>query len=71
HKTLRDLKRKQLHIAWVPSHRDVEGNEAVDGEAKRTAQLPHTLRALHDLPISIAAMKASHKKRVARNWGDA
>ncbi|KAJ7124373.1 hypothetical protein C8R44DRAFT_585344, partial [Mycena epipterygia] len=65
----------KLHIAWIPGHQDVEGNEAVDAEAKRAAQgessdLPHTLCALHYLPISIAAMKATHKKRVASKWGD-
>jgi ribonuclease HI len=42
HKTLADLKRRRrtfrLHIAWIPGHRDIEGNEAVDAEAKAAAQ---------------------------------
>ncbi|KAJ7686922.1 hypothetical protein B0H17DRAFT_846634, partial [Mycena rosella] len=70
HKTFRDLRKKRrtfkLHIAWIPGHKDVEGNKAVDAEAKTAAQgessvLPHALRALHHLPSSMAALKAAHK----------
>ncbi|KAJ7785055.1 hypothetical protein DFH07DRAFT_686461, partial [Mycena maculata] len=39
HKTLRDLQKKQrtlkLHITWIPGHKDVEGNRAVNTEAKK------------------------------------
>ncbi|KAJ7687148.1 hypothetical protein B0H17DRAFT_1203812 [Mycena rosella] len=74
---LPDLRKKRrtfkLHIAWIPGHKDVEGNEAVDAEAKTAAQgessvLPHALRALHHLPSSMAALKAAHKKHIARVW---
>ncbi|KAJ7719447.1 hypothetical protein DFH07DRAFT_972947 [Mycena maculata] len=40
--TLHDLQWKRhtfkLHVAWNPGHKDVEGNEAVDAEAKKAAQ---------------------------------
>ncbi|KAJ7216775.1 hypothetical protein B0H12DRAFT_1000526, partial [Mycena haematopus] len=38
HKTLARLQKRRrtfkLHIAWIPGHMGVEGNEAVDEEAK-------------------------------------
>jgi hypothetical protein len=80
HKTLADLQRRRrtfkLHIAWIPGHRDIEGNEAVDTEAKAAAQgtttdLPNSLHLLLHPPGSIAAVKAAHKKRVAGTWANA
>ncbi|KAJ7688937.1 hypothetical protein B0H14DRAFT_2243001, partial [Mycena olivaceomarginata] len=72
HQTLRDLQRRRrtfkLHIAWIPGHNDVEGNEVVDAEAKGQHNSPAPSTPCTILPVSIAAMKASHKKRVARDW---
>jgi ribonuclease HI len=78
HRTLDALHRQRctlkLCIAWVPGHQDIEGNEAVNEEAKHTAQgdssaLSKPLLPLHDLPISVTALKAARKKLVARQWG--
>jgi ribonuclease HI len=78
HRTLDALRRQRrtlkLCIPWVPGHQDIEGNEAADEEAKRAAQgdssaLSKPLLPLHDLPISVAALKAARKKLVARQRG--
>lgn len=77
HSQLRKLRRQRrtfrLHIAWVPGHSDVEGNELVDEEAKSAAQgnstaLPKPLMALLRPPDSLAALKASRKKALAKEW---
>ncbi|KAK7063814.1 hypothetical protein R3P38DRAFT_2491623 [Favolaschia claudopus] len=77
HDTLRDLMRKRrtfdLQIGWVPGHQGVEGNEVVDEAAKEAAQgqfseLPTKLHILHDLPSSVAALKAGRKHAIARSW---
>ncbi|KAJ7327552.1 hypothetical protein DFH08DRAFT_710360 [Mycena albidolilacea] len=54
----------KLCIAWVPGQQDIEGNEAADEEAKRTAQgdssaFSKPLLPLQDLPTSVAALKAA------------
>ncbi|KAJ7202247.1 hypothetical protein B0H12DRAFT_998339, partial [Mycena haematopus] len=63
----------KLHIAWIPGHMGVEGNEAVDEEAKAAAQgksseLPPDLNVLLHPPRSLAALRAAYKKRVAAEW---
>ncbi|KAJ7722152.1 hypothetical protein DFH07DRAFT_704791, partial [Mycena maculata] len=63
----------KLHIVWILGHKDVEGNKAVDTEAKKAAQgessvLPHALRALYHLPSGLAALKAAHRKHIVHVW---
>ncbi|KZV94333.1 hypothetical protein EXIGLDRAFT_767188 [Exidia glandulosa HHB12029] len=58
----------QLHVAWVPGHTDVAGNELADAHAKLAAEddeTEHGITALkRTLPRSAAAVKASYKHAV-------
>ncbi|KZV99139.1 hypothetical protein EXIGLDRAFT_598123, partial [Exidia glandulosa HHB12029] len=59
----------KLHIAWVPSHSDVAGNELADIHAKRAAEnnvTEHQVAALkRALPRSAAAIRGAYKHAVA------
>lgn len=66
-----------IHVAWVPGHQDVEGNERADEEAKRaargessaSAELPRSLAKLTPtFPASIAGLKASAHKETVQQW---
>ncbi|KAJ3484580.1 hypothetical protein NLI96_g5547 [Meripilus lineatus] len=62
-----------LHLAWVPGHEGVEGNEKGDGGAKRAATgesspIPTYLKKLGELPRSAAAAKATHKIQIRKEW---
>ncbi|KAI5891865.1 uncharacterized protein SCHCODRAFT_02472331, partial [Schizophyllum commune H4-8] len=64
---LRQKPHLDMHIAWIPGHMDVPGNEWADEEAKAaaagsTTQLRHPPAALKaTLPVSAAALKAAQK----------
>ncbi|EJD33472.1 hypothetical protein AURDEDRAFT_39389, partial [Auricularia subglabra TFB-10046 SS5] len=55
----------KLHIAWVPGHFDIAGNELADTHAKRAAEEDVTASSIRvlqrPLPRSAAAIKAAHK----------
>ncbi|KZV80377.1 hypothetical protein EXIGLDRAFT_598778, partial [Exidia glandulosa HHB12029] len=73
HREVTSLMRRRhafrLHIAWVPGHMDVAGNELADTHAKLAAEedeTEHGITALQDaLPRSAAAVKAAYKHSVA------
>lgn len=62
----------QLKICWIPGHRDVAGNEAVDVEAKKAVtegsssdnHLPVLFRSKKPLPISKSAAKQEYAARL-------
>ncbi|KAK6972214.1 hypothetical protein R3P38DRAFT_2418296, partial [Favolaschia claudopus] len=66
-----------VHVAWVPGHKDVEGNEMADSEAKTAATggassntpLTRAIRTLkHQLPASAAALRAQEKTSMRGRW---
>jgi hypothetical protein len=67
--------RLRVHIAWVPGHEDIAGNELADTKAKEASQgtvsppedLPLILR--NPLPASISALRAQHKEKMHIRWG--
>lgn len=69
--THRDL---YIHIAWMPGHHNILGNEYVDQEVKKMANrhsshqddIPSLLHS--KLPKSISAMKATHKATSQDEW---
>ncbi|KZV79127.1 hypothetical protein EXIGLDRAFT_596359, partial [Exidia glandulosa HHB12029] len=65
----RARRRLDIHIAWVPGHCDVRGNELADEHAKRAAQGDDTGTAVrtlaNPLPRSAAATRAAYKHAVA------
>lgn len=62
----------RLQICWIPGHSEVEGNEAVDVEAKKAAtegsspdeHLPVLFRSRKPLPISKSAAKQAYAARL-------
>ncbi|KAI5829283.1 hypothetical protein K523DRAFT_220070, partial [Schizophyllum commune Tattone D] len=65
--TLRQKPHLEFHIAWIPGHTDVAGNEWADEAAKAAAcgtstTLRYRVPALSGgLPTSASALKAAHK----------
>ncbi|KAJ3489883.1 hypothetical protein NLI96_g1810 [Meripilus lineatus] len=63
----------KLHIAWVPGHEGVKGNEKGDGGAKKAAEgtsspIPSYLKRLNNLPRSAAAARATQKGQIRKEW---
>ncbi|KAK7012564.1 ribonuclease H-like domain-containing protein [Favolaschia claudopus] len=64
-----------VHLAWVPGHSNVEGNELADEAAKQAAQGAGDSNPVQgcrlvwtDLPVSLAAQRATATKRMAKQW---
>jgi ribonuclease HI len=65
----------KLTVAWVPGHVRIEGNEAVDAEAKKAAEghsselkkLPPFLRR-KSLPVSVSANKQAYLASLKNTW---
>jgi len=72
----KDLDKKDVTVRWIAGHKDVEGNEVADREAKLAAKgalysspkkkLPMSLRK--PLPRSISALKQAHNARLKKLW---
>ena len=72
----RNLSKRDITIHWIVGHRNIQGNEEANREAKQAAtdknsstpidQLP---TALHTkLPISTSALKQEHRKDLKKKW---
>jgi ribonuclease HI len=65
----------KLEITWVKGHTDIDGNEKVDIEAKKSARgksskacnLPKFLTE-NPLPLSISAARQEHKRQLKEEW---
>ncbi len=63
----------QVHLAWIPGHEGVIGNEKADEGAKGAAEgdstpLPRHLTPLTDIPRSAAATRAQGKINLRQEW---
>jgi ribonuclease HI len=74
-RTLQNKRRSlRIHLAWVPGHANILGNELADDLAKKAAEgqrsptlsLPTMLQ--RRLPASTAALKAHRKTTVVKRW---
>lgn len=74
----KDSNREDVTVRWIAGHKDVEGNEVADREAKLAAKgenkssprnkLPIALR--EQLPRSIPALKQGHNAKIKKLWKD-
>jgi len=74
----KDSSREDVTVRWIAGHKEVEGNEVADREAKLAAKgeaksspkhkLPNALRKR--LPRSIPALKQSHNAKLKKIWND-
>ena len=71
-----NLSKCDITIHWIVGHRNIQGNEEADREAKRAATDKNSLTpidqlpmALHmKLPISTSALKQEHRKDLKKKW---
>ncbi|PBK62113.1 hypothetical protein ARMSODRAFT_861600, partial [Armillaria solidipes] len=78
YRRLTQLKKKrrtlQITVMWIPGHREIEGNELADAEAKKAAEgssTPlHSKRSILSQPIpsSKAAIIAAKTKEIQNQW---
>jgi len=74
----KDSSREVIMVRWIAGHKDVEGNEVADREAKLAMKgeaelsprenLPTALR--NPLPHSIPALKQAHNAKLTKLWKD-
>jgi len=74
----KDSSREDVTVRWIAGHKDVEGNEVADREAKLAvkgeaessprANLPTALR--NPLPRSIPTLKQTHNAKLTKLWKD-
>jgi len=74
----KDSSREDVTVRWIAGHKDVEGNEVVDREAKLAARGAANSSPKHKLPIalwnqlpcSIPALKQHHNAKLKKLWKD-
>jgi len=74
----KDSSREDVTVRWIAGHKEVEGNEVADREAKLVVKgeaksspkhkLPNAL--WKRLPCSIPALKQSHNAKLKKIWND-
>ena len=59
-----------LHIEWIPGHRDIEGNEMADKAAKEVAQS----RSMNATPFKHKSLKTARvnliKQTIKKEWNE-
>ena len=53
-------------LQWIPGHKDLEGNEAADVNAKEGSKMDQ-----HNIVINFQTIKAAIKQHVRRKWREA